>query len=161
MPVRCLDSNNKILGGCFFGDYNSHKTLFAGPDPADNSRVLIRKVVQTSDKTWCFEETRVSSSETEGGNPTVHTTISRLGILDLNENISDNELRMKLIYRPNPNLLAFSLFSRAYEKGKTSSFTIVENSQIKQSAYRWQEWFKDQQDRRDISQYLWLRWNLH
>ena len=37
--------NNKILGGILPGDFNSHRTMFAGPDPADPSRVLIRKLV--------------------------------------------------------------------------------------------------------------------
>ena len=38
-------NNSKIIGGIGPGDYNSHKTLFAGPDPADKNRVLIRKLV--------------------------------------------------------------------------------------------------------------------
>ena len=38
-------SNWKILGGISLSDYDSHKTLFAGPDPADPNRVLIRKLV--------------------------------------------------------------------------------------------------------------------
>ena len=58
--------NNKVLGGAFMGDYASHKTLFAGPDPADSNRVLIRKLVQTSDKVWCFEEARITANENGG-----------------------------------------------------------------------------------------------
>ena len=38
-------NNSKIIGGIGPGDYNSHRTLFAGPDPADSNRVLIRKLV--------------------------------------------------------------------------------------------------------------------
>ena len=38
-------SNWKILGGISLSDYDSHKTLFAGPDPADSNRILIRKLV--------------------------------------------------------------------------------------------------------------------
>ena len=60
-------NNNKILGGCMMGDYDTHKTLFAGPDPADNSRVLVRKLVQISDNRWAFEEARITPSEKEGG----------------------------------------------------------------------------------------------
>ena len=83
-------NNKKLLGGCFFGDYDTHKTMYAGPDPADPNRVLIRKVIKMSEGTWAFEETRVTASET-GGKPTVQTSVSRLGILDLNENIDDEE----------------------------------------------------------------------
>mgnify|MGYP000415458819 CR=1 FL=1 len=150
-----------MLGGCFFGDYNSHKTIYAGPDPADSNRVLIKKVIQTSDKTWAFEESRVTPSETEGANPTVHTTVTRIGILDMNDNISFEEETKRLIHRAMPNLLSFSLFSRAYQTGRSSSFSVVENSHTKASYYRWSEWWKDVQDRRDLSQYLWLRWLLN
>ena len=153
-------NNKKVLGGCFWGDYNSHKTMYAGPDPADSNRVLIRKVIKTSDKTWAFEETRVTPNE-EGGKPTVHTTVSRLGLLDLNENISDDELTKRLVYRPTPNVISFSLFSRPYAAGAGSSFSMVENSHTKASYYRWSEWWQDVQDRRDLSQYLWLRWTLN
>ena len=154
-------SNNKILGGIIMGDYNTHKTIFCGPDPADADRVLIRKVIQSSDKVWAFEETTVTPSENEGAPPTVHTTVSRLGNLDLNENADDDELLMRLRFRPAPNVVGFSLFARAYQNSKTSSFTIVENSMDKDSSYRWAEWFSDWRDRRDISSYLKLRWNLH
>ena len=66
-------SNRKILGGCFFGDYNSFKTMYAGPDPADTNRVLVRKVIKTGERTWAFEETRITPAEVEGGKPSVHT----------------------------------------------------------------------------------------
>ena len=70
-------SNKKILGGTTPGDYTTYKTLFAGPDPADPSRVIVRKLVQTNEKTWCFEEATITPSES--GSPTVHTTMFRLG----------------------------------------------------------------------------------
>ena len=38
-------NNYKILGGFLPGDYATHRTIFAGPDPADCNRVLIRKLV--------------------------------------------------------------------------------------------------------------------
>ena len=78
-------NNWKVLGGASLGDYNTHRTLFAGPDPADPKRVLVRKLVQTSEKVWCFEESRISAPATEGGIPTVHTTLHRLGATDVNE----------------------------------------------------------------------------
>ena len=43
-------------------------------------------------------------------------------------------------------------------KGDTKNFFITENTYVKTSYYRWAEWFKDVQDRRDISFYLWMRW---
>lgn len=151
-------NNRKVLGGSFFGDYSSFKTIYAGPDPADTERILIRKVIQTGDKTWAFEETRVSPSEVEGGKPTVHSQVTRLGILDLNENISDEELAIRLMHRSMPNIISFSLFSRAHARGGANYFQIVENSLFKASYYRWQEFFKDWQDSRAISAYLRYRW---
>ena len=38
-------NNWKIIGGITVGDYSTHSTLFAGPDPSDSSRVLVRKIV--------------------------------------------------------------------------------------------------------------------
>ena len=38
-------NNKKVIGGFVPGDYSSYKTLFAGPDPADRDRVLVRKLV--------------------------------------------------------------------------------------------------------------------
>ena len=38
-------SNKKVIGGIMMGDYGSHRTLYAGPDPADANRVLVRKLV--------------------------------------------------------------------------------------------------------------------
>ena len=59
-------NNRKVLGGITFGDFGTHRTIFAGPDPADRNRVLIRKLVQTSYNTWCFEESRISPAEKDG-----------------------------------------------------------------------------------------------
>ena len=130
-------NNRKILGGSFLSDYSSFKTMYVGPDPADSDRVLIRKVIQIGDKTWAFEESRVSPAETEGGKPTVHTQVTRLGHLDLNESLSNDELFIRLMHRPMPNIISFSLFSRAPAKGGASYFQIVENSLFKASYYRW------------------------
>lgn len=88
-------NNKKVLGGSFMGDYNSHRTLFAGPDPADPNRVLIRKLVQTGEKTWCFEEARITPNK-NGGQPSVHTTMHRLGWLNINEPLTEEELATRL-----------------------------------------------------------------
>ena len=53
-------NNYKVLGGYFRSDVDSHKTIFAGPDPADPTRILIRKLVKISDSTYCFEECRIT-----------------------------------------------------------------------------------------------------
>ena len=154
-------NNWKILGGISMSDYNSHKTMFAGPDPADPSRVLIRKLVQTSDKVWCFEESRVSPGEA-GGLPTVHTTLHRLGWINIDEPLTPREASLRLQYWPVPNVVGFSLFMRPYESSKKkASFTIVENSAVKTSGSRWAEWLRDVQDTRDISAYLRLRWLMN
>ena len=154
-------NNFKVLGGTMPGDYNTHRTMFAGPDPADNSRVLIRKLVQTSEHVWCFEESRISKAQVEGGQPTVHTTVHRLGQFDIQEEVSDKELNFRHLYRSMPSVVGFSLFNRSWENAKRGSVTIVENSMAKANAVRWQEWLRDIQDRRDLKGYLRSRWALN
>ena len=100
-------NNRKVLGGASPGDYSTHRTLFAGPDPADPTRVLVRKLVQTSDKIWCFEEARITAGE-EGSAPSIHTTVHRLGWFNINEDLPDAELSMRLQYRSVPNIIGFS-----------------------------------------------------
>lgn len=60
----------KSLGGASIGDYETHQTLYAGVDPADPNRALIRKLVQVNNNTYCYEETRITPGEKT---PTVHT----------------------------------------------------------------------------------------
>ena len=111
-------SNHKVLGGLMPGDYNSHRTMFAGPDPADPSRVLVRKLVQTSDNVWCFEESTITPSQQDGAQPSVHTTLHRLGWFDINEDLSNDELSLRLQYRAMPNVIGFSLFTRAWNNSR-------------------------------------------
>ena len=59
-------SNWKTLGGCFMGDYSTHKTLYAGPDPSNSDRIIVRKLIQTSNNVFAFEETRITPAEEEG-----------------------------------------------------------------------------------------------
>ena len=68
-------ANWKVLGG-YFNENTTHKTLYAGPDPAEPSRVLIRKLIRVSKKTYACEETRIT--RVEGKNPTVHSQFYRL-----------------------------------------------------------------------------------
>ena len=52
--------------------------------------------------------------EKEGANPSVHTTLHRLGWFDINEDLDDKELSTRLVFRPMPNVIGFSLFTRAW-----------------------------------------------
>ena len=61
-----------------------------GPDPADPSRMLIRKLVKVNEKTWCFEEVRVTP--TEGKQPVVHSQLFRVKGFDLREKLDGEEL---------------------------------------------------------------------
>ena len=99
-----------MLGGFFSGDLNSHRTIYAGPDPAEPSRVLIRKVLQISKETYAYEETRIT--RVEGANPTVHSVVYRIKGFDFDEKLSPRELTLRGAFRPVPNVLGFSLYFR-------------------------------------------------
>ena len=88
----------------------------------------------------------------------MHTTLHRLGSFDINEDVSEKEFYMRLQYRSMPNVIGFSLFTRAWHNARGHSFSIVENSLQKQANVRWAEWWRDMQDRRDISAYMKMRW---
>ncbi len=64
--------SKKMIGGSHYNDNDSHHTLYAGIDPADPKRFLIRKLVQVNNGTYCLEETRVTPAKFER-KPTVHT----------------------------------------------------------------------------------------
>ena len=153
-------NNFKTLGGVMAGDYQTHKTMFAGPDPADPSKVLVRKLVQTSDHVWCFEESRISASA-NGKQPSVHTTIHRLGNLDMNEDLSKREREIRRMHRPRRNIIGFTVYTKAWDHSSGVSWTLAENSYYKAAGYRWQEWWADLQDRRNISSYMKLRWTCN
>ena len=124
-----------------------------GQDPADPSRALVRKIVQVSPKTYCLEEVRITP--VEGKRPTVHTQIFRLGALDLKENLTPEEIQIRGAYRPLPNVLGFSLYSRDTKSTLGYHYmSIVENSLYKASGSTWAEWFRDLRDKRDMASYL-------
>ena len=100
--------NYKVLGGTTSSEVDSHKTIFAGPDPADPSRILIRKLVRVSESTYCFEECRITPKE--NGQPTVHTQLFRLKDVDLKEKLTPYEIQTRGGYRPIPNVMGFSLY---------------------------------------------------
>ncbi len=100
--------NRRVLGGYSNADYDSHKILYAGPDPAEPGIVLIRKLLHISRETYAYEETRIT--RVEGNQPTVHTQVYRLKGFDLEEKLDAYEVLMRSAHRPIPNVLGFSIF---------------------------------------------------
>lgn len=133
--------------------------MLPGPDPADPNRILIRKIVQLREGSYAYEETTISkSSDKESSDPKVHTTLSKVGNgFDLQEHVTNEEAAFRLKFRPMPNVIGFSLYSRETKNG-LRHVSIVENSLEKSSAYSWAEWWNDMKDRRDMSNYLKMRW---
>jgi len=137
---------------------SSNFVLFVvGPDPADPSRLLVRKLVQVNDSTWGYEEVTISKNSDPAhaedvSKAVVHSRLSRMGNVDLFEVCSEQEKAIRQKHRPHTNLLAYSMYSRG------SHFSIVENSLWKASGWTWMETFRDFRDRRDLSRYLYWRW---
>jgi hypothetical protein len=50
----------RVFGGINMMDNDSFTTLFCGPDPADDNRILIRKIVKINNGTYAYEETRIT-----------------------------------------------------------------------------------------------------
>ena len=131
-----------------------------GPDPADPSRVLVRKILKLREGSYAYEETTISKAmEGDTAKPRVHTQISKIGNeFDLQKHETNRELNMRGAFRPLPNLIGFSLYSRPLSSG-LNHVSILESTMEKSSGYGWVEWFKDMRDRRDMSNYLKMRWN--
>jgi hypothetical protein len=70
----------------YYMQVNNKDYILLGPDPADKSKLLVRKLVRVSEKTFCYEELRVTPGEKKI--PTVHSQIYRVGGFDLHENVS-------------------------------------------------------------------------
>ena len=62
----------RVIGGSNSNDMQFHNTLYAGVDPADPKRMLVRKLVQVSNDTYCIEETKVTPTD-KPDYPLVHT----------------------------------------------------------------------------------------
>eukprot|EP00347_Sterkiella_histriomuscorum_P013219 403365551 len=150
-----LFDKSKILGGANFADQYSHRLLYAGADPSDNSRVLLKKLIQVSNSTYCYEETTITP--VEGKSPSVHTKIYRLKNFDLHENVEPLEANYRNMYRPLPHAMGFSLYFRDC-KETLGHMSIVENTLFKPASGTWSERFQDFKDRRDMSAYLRSRW---
>ena len=149
--------NFKTLGGASLGDYETHQTLYAGIDPADPTRALVRKLVQVNNNTYCYEEIRITPGEKS---PQVHTQLLRIRDFDLHEKLTPEELQIRGAYRPIPNVMGFSLFYKALTKGGIH-LSIVENTLWKQAGGTYREWIRDFRDRRDMSSYLRKQWELN
>ena len=134
--------NRRVLKGMTRSDLDSHKTLYAGPDPADPTRVLIRKLLRVSPSTYAYEETRITKNETEGKEPTVHTQVYRIKGFNLDEHLTPAEAMIRGAYRPVGTPLGFSLFYKHNEYVKSGYFTLVEN-QLYKPGQTWEEWWVD------------------
>jgi hypothetical protein len=71
--------------------------------------------------------------------PTVHTLLYRIKDFDIKEDLSPEELQIRGAFRPMPNVMGFSLFSKRTPIG--NHFSIVENTLNKKAAGTWTEWF--------------------
>lgn len=127
-----------------------------GPDPADPNRVLVRKIIQVSDKKYALEEITVTP-QPETGVPSVHSQATRVHQWDMKDDVSRKEELVRLAYRPMPNVVAFSMYYRKLASG-SNHFSIVENTLWKPSLGSWRNLFVDWCDRRDLSRYLRQRW---
>ena len=56
-------SGKQLFDGFSMSDSYSYVTLFAGPDPADSNRMLVRKLVQIGIASYAYEETRVNRKD--------------------------------------------------------------------------------------------------
>ena len=137
-----------------FLQVSPHLLTPLGPDPADPSRILLRKLVKVSESTYAFEETRITPDEK---GPTVHSQMYRIGGYDKKEYLDGKEIQIRSLYKPVPNVMGFSLFYKTMEN-KKNHLSIVENTLSKASGTTWSDWFKDMKDRRDMSNYIKKRW---
>lgn len=146
----------RIFGGMSMLDSQSYTTLFCGPDPADENRILIRKIVKINIGTYAYEETRITRG---GPRPVVHTNLTKIHGFDLDEKLSVQEIAIRAMHRPRPQILGFSLYYKPLDR--TNHVSIVENSLWKIAGCTWTEWFQAFNDRRDMSAYLSRRfWHL-
>ena len=74
----------QIFGGYSMTDHESYVTLYAGVDPADQDRMLVRKLVRLSQTSYAYEETRVNRNDAS-----VHTNLIKVHGFDLNEKMTN------------------------------------------------------------------------
>jgi len=101
-----------------------------------------------------LEEIRITAGEKL---PVVHTQMFRVKNFNLHEQLDPKEEKIRLMYRPMPNVMGFSLYFKQLARGNVH-FSIVENSHFKEAGSTWSEWWSDFNDRRDMSAYIKGRW---
>ena len=139
-----------------------------GPDPADPSRVLIKRVNQIGDGKWAYEEVTLSKDSDTETEPTVHSTMHKIALWDLYRKFDAREEALQRNFKPRPCVTSFSLFyTKTGEKWNPlfwlpswalgmqgGQYTIVENSFVKTGEITWNEWWQNFTDKRDMSIYL-------
>ncbi|CAI2382961.1 unnamed protein product [Moneuplotes crassus] len=143
---------SKVIGGAGMGDTHSYRILYAGPDPADKNRLLIKKVFRTNEHTYFYEDIRLNVKD-----KTVHSKAHNL-FNDMKENLTENEITLRNQYRTH-NLLGFSLYWRELGSGKNHMSIIENHSWVPNQS--WSLWFKTFFARRDAYNYLKGRWTCH
>ena len=91
-----------------------------GPDPSDPTKVLVRRVNQLSQKTWGLEEAQVSREPGQEV-PTVHSTMHRLHLWDLDSPFEAREAVMKRAFYVPPGVVSFSLFFKHTSSMKSAA----------------------------------------
>uniref|UniRef100_A0A7S3JD30 Uncharacterized protein n=1 Tax=Euplotes harpa TaxID=151035 RepID=A0A7S3JD30_9SPIT len=143
----------KVIAGSGFGDSHSYRILYAGPDPASNSRILIKKVFRTNLNTYFYEDVRIDVEA-----KTVHTKCHQL-MHDIKEGLTNEELMIRLKHRSHMNILGFSLFWKQLQNGK-NHLSIIEN--VRWKPYNsWTTLYNDYFMRRDAFSYIKARWYAH
>mmetsp|Transcript_9041 Transcript_9041/g.10221 ORF Transcript_9041/g.10221 Transcript_9041/m.10221 type:complete len:159 (+) Transcript_9041:30-506(+) len=143
----------KVLGGAGLGDNHSYRILYAGPDPADRSRILVKKIFRTSDNGYFYEDVRFNVKD-----KTVHSQAHSY-LHDLKEHIENEEIKIRVNLRAHSHILGFSVYWRQLASGK-NHMSIIE-SHNKAATVSWSSCFKTFFARRDAYNYLKNRWTAH
>ena len=138
-----------------------------GPDPADPSRILVRRVNQLRKGEWAYEEVTVSSEDGKEV-PNVHSTMHKLSHWDLYKKFSAREEAFDRNFKASPQVTSVSMFYSqtgplrnvalmlpSFLLGlQGTQYTIVENCFEKEAGCTWTEWLKTHNDKRDMVWYL-------
>ena len=135
------------------GDSHSYRILYAGPDPASENRILIKKVFRANLNTYFYEDVRIDVVS-----KSVHTKSHQL-MYDMKEYLDNEELSIRSKFRGFNNIHGFSLFWKPLQSGR-NHLSIIENSRWKESN-TWTNLFNDYFIRRDGFNYIKSRWYAH
>lgn len=114
----------QVLGGVALRDADTYRTMSCGkcakavlmfdfeigPDPADPSRVIIKRVNQIGDGKWAYEEVTLSKADGTETEPTVHSTMHKVAMWDLYRKFDAREEALLRNFKPRPCVTSFSLF---------------------------------------------------